>query len=144
MRRNIWGVTRQHTTKVGLTIVPKARSHLVKLQLWNRTCSLIGEKTHTCSECKKLFGLDHNLKTARCKERAHSRVQCNNCFGQAASLKTPMITRSGVKSHTCRQPIAVSDISIYICLIDIRSNSDSEANPKNNWMRGEQACLHTC
>ena len=29
-----------------------------------------------------------------------------------------------------RQPIAVSDISIYICLIDIRSHS--EANPKNN------------
>ena len=44
---------------------------------------------------------------------------------------------------TTRQPIAVSDISIYICLIDIRSKSISisEANPKNNWMRGEQACL---
>ena len=27
-----------------------------------------------------------------------------------------------------RQPIAVSDISVYICLIDIRS----EANPNNN------------
>ena len=31
-----------------------------------------------------------------------------------------------------RQPIAASDISIYICLIDIRSKSISEANPKNN------------
>ena len=42
-------------------------------------------------------------------------------------------------SKRFRQPIAVSDISIYICLIDVRSKSKeqlnestSEANPKNN------------
>ena len=45
--------------------------------------------------------------------------------------------------RSARQPIAVSDISIYICLIDIISISHSEAKPKNNWMRGEQACLRS-
>ena len=39
-----------------------------------------------------------------------------------------------------RQPIAAFDISTYICLINIRIDH-SEANPKNNWMRGEQPCL---
>ena len=34
-------------------------------------------------------------------------------------------------------------ISLCICLVDIRSKSKAiaEANPKNNWMRGEQACF---
>ena len=43
----------------------------------------------------------------------------------------------GFKRLIWRQLIAVSDISIYICLLRYHL----EANPKNNWMRGEQACL---
>ena len=85
--QNIWGVTRQHTAKVRLTIVSKARNHLVKLQLWKHTCSLTEEKTHTCSECRKLFGLAHNLKMRRCKERAYNCVQCNKSISLLVKLQ---------------------------------------------------------
>ena len=36
-----------------------------------------------------------------------------------------------------RQPIAVSNLYLF----DRYQISHSDANPKNNWMRGEQACL---
>ena len=42
---------------------------------------------------------------------------------------TNWVTR---RTRSARQPIAVSDISIYICLIVIILISHSEANPKNN------------
>ena len=76
--------------------------------------------THSGNLCRSRYHCERTLPDRR--------NFCRSSFSAFISLHKP------------RQPIAVSDISVYICLIDIRSHS--EANPKNNWMRGEQACLH--
>ena len=44
-------------------------------------------QTHTCSECKTLFGLAHNLKMHRCKERAYNCVQCNKFISLLVKLQ---------------------------------------------------------
>ena len=39
-------------------------------------------------------------------------------------------TKQVIETSSARQPIAVSDISIYICLIDIRSKSKEQLNER--------------
>ena len=65
-----------------------------------------GEKTHTCSECKKSFGQVGHLKghmITHSKERAYACVQCQKSFGRATYLKRHMLTHSGVKAHSCSE-----------------------------------------
>ena len=58
----------------------------------------------------------------------------NTNIGTQFSFRTKYFYSEGILR---RQPIVVSDISLYICFQDLIS----ESNPKNIWMRGEQACL---
>ena len=44
-------------------------------------------------------------------------------FGQDFEVEIQARLEVGIWSVFCRQPIAVSDISVYICLIDIRDGS---------------------
>ena len=63
---NISSILVAKHNKSRLTIVSTARSHLVNFENAHAH-----SQTHTCSECKELFGLAHNLKMHRCKKRAY-------------------------------------------------------------------------
>ena len=51
-------------------------------------------------------------------------------FAQTHSLGPAITPASALQGVCSRQPIAVSDISIYICLIDIRSKSKEQLNER--------------
>ena len=97
-------------------------------------CVCAGQRLYTSIqiECE-------NIWTTRNGSLCRSRYHCERTLPDRRNFCRSSFS-AFISLHKPRQPIAVSDISVYICLIDIRSHS--EANPKNNWMRGEQACLH--
>ena len=71
-----------------------------------------GEKTHTCSECKKSFGRAGHLKTHMITytgEKVHKCAQCGNSFGEIGDLKRRI--HSGEKPHKCTQCDYVSALA---------------------------------
>ena len=61
------------------------------------------------------------------RDSPYYQVNYNNGSSQFSSL---FRSDDDICLHLCRQPIAVSDISIYICLIDFRSKSEEQLNER--------------
>ena len=82
-----------------------ATSHLVKLHIWKRTCSLLthsGVKAHTCSECKKAFSEAGSLRLhmiTHTGEKVHKCAECGGSFGRAGNLKSHILTQKK-RRHT--------------------------------------------
>ena len=87
------------------------------------------------SQCSASCGLGSTLRARSCCD---SNLRGNTtCVGNSTEAKdctsaacqgNPMLYEETKfqRQYNCRQPIAVSDISVYICLIDIIQNKSKE------------------
>ena len=97
------------------------------------------EKKYKCSFCPSRFNTNSDMRRHERKQHKHESIspleklavpanitQLKRFFGDKDMETQTDNYAKQPKQPLKRQPIAVSDISIYICLIDIRTN------PKNN------------
>ena len=84
-------------------IVFNARSHLVGLEIWKRTCSPAAERRPTLAQNVR----SHLVKQGTWERNLHKCPECWDSFGQPQHLKMLRLTIKDIKTHA-KEVVSVS------------------------------------